>query len=315
MRFSVVVPAYNAAETLEAAVRSALKQASGDFEVVISDDGSTDDTLAVARSLAARDARVRVVTAENAGCAAARNRGFEAAAGEFCLPLDSDDLLAPDCLSALSAFIDARPGFDIYSSNGTRIMPDGRSEAFFSGAAFERETSWTLSDIIIVNRINITSAVRRELWARVGGFTDGLRYAEDYDFWLRSLALGARHIFTPQRLGIYVNRAGGKSKNRIPHAQAQLGIFTRLAQVPELSEIQRALCAEKLELLEKRIARLELEARLQNGEYAGARRDYLGLRSAYNSPAMYAAGMALMLASPRLYASVFGARDARRTVS
>jgi glycosyltransferase involved in cell wall biosynthesis len=315
MRFAVVVPAYNAAETLEGAVRSALEQAPRDFEVVISDDGSTDDTLAVARAIAEADRRVRVVTAENTGCAAARNRGFETVTAEFCVPLDADDLLAPECLSAMSAFIDARPGFDIYSSNGTRLMPGGRSEPFFSGAEFERETSWTLDDIIVVNQINITSAVRRDLWARVGGFTEGLLYAEDYDFWLRSLALGARHVFTPQRLGIYVNRAGGKSKNRIPHAQAQLGIFTRLAEMPELSEVQRALCAEKLGLLEKRIARLELEGRLQKGEYAGARRDYFGLRSAYNSPAMYAAGMALMLASPRLYTSVFGARAARRTIS
>lgn len=313
MRFSVVIPAYNAYETIEKTVASALAQDFDDFEVVISDDGSTDDTLVLARSLAAADPRVHVVTAENGGCAAARNRAFEAASGDYCVPLDSDDQLVPNCLSAMSAFIDARSGFDIYSSNGTRLMPDGRSEPFFTGSAYASETSWTLDDIISVNRINITSAVRRDLWTRVGGFTSGLRYAEDYDFWLRSLSLGARQIYTPQRLGIYLNRAGGKSKNRIPHAEAQVGIFTRLASMPELNDVQRELCARKIALLRTRIARIELEARLKKGEYGGARRAYLGVRSAYLSQPMYAAGLALMLVSPRLYTSFFSRRDARRT--
>jgi glycosyltransferase involved in cell wall biosynthesis len=315
MRFSVVVPAYNASQTLRETVRSAQEQDFDDFEVLISDDGSTDDTLDLARSIAGTDSRVRVLSAENGGCASARNRGFEAASGEICVPLDSDDKLAPGCLSAMSAFIGARPDYDIYSSNGTRVMPDGRSEPFFSGPAFAHETSWTLDDIILVNRINITSGVRRDLWERVGGFTSGLRYAEDYDFWLRSLALGARHIYTPQSLGIYLNRAGGKSKNRIAHAEAQITIFTRLAQMPELNDVQRELCARKIGLLRTRIARVELEARLQKGEYAGARHAYLSVRSAYNSQVMYAAGLALMLVSPRIYAAAFGARDARRTAS
>ena len=245
----------------------------------------------------------------------ARNRGFEVATGEFGVLLDSDDQLAPGYLSAMSAFIDRRPGFDIYSCNGTRVMSDRLSEPFLEGSAYTRETSWTLDDIIIVNRIYITAVVRRDLWAKVGGFWTGLRYSEDYDFWLRALALGARQTYTPQRLGIYSERAGGKSKNRIPHAEAQIGMFNRLAAMPELTEAQRRLCAEKVGLLQTRIARIRLEARLQEGQYSGARHAYLGVRSAYNSQAKYAAGLSLMLLSPRLYAAVFGARDARRLSS
>lgn len=311
MRFSVVIPSYNASRTIEATVGSVLVQ-EGDFEVVVSDDGSTDDTLRLARTLAVADPRVRVVTDENAGCAVARNRGFSAARGEFCVMLDSDDLLEPDYLSAMSAFIDERPGYDIYSCNGTRLMADGRSEPFLSGPAYARETSWTLDDIMIVNRIYGTAVVRRAMWERVGGFTAGLRYAEDYDFWLRSLAKGARHIFTPRRLATYLERTGGKSKNRIPHAQSQIGIFTRLAEMDELTDAQRAVCAKKIGLLERRIERVELETRLQLGEYAGARGVYLRVRPAYNSQAMYAAGLVLMMVSPRLYAAAFSSRDAKR---
>jgi hypothetical protein len=129
---------------------------------------------------------------------------------------------------------------------------------------------------------------------------------------LRALALDARHIYTPQRLGIYMERADGKSKNRIPHAQAQIGIFTELAAQPQISDLARRLCAEKIGLLRTRIERLELEARLQRGDYSSARGSYLKVRSAYNSQPKYALGLVLMLVSPRLYAAAFGARDARR---
>ncbi len=216
----------------------------------------------------------------------------------------------------MSALIAARPGFDIYSCNGTRLMADGLSEPFLSGSAYSRETSWTLDDIIIVNHIYGTAVVRRDLWERVGGFTTGLRYAEDYDFWLRALALGARQIYTPQRLAVYMERVGGKSKQRMAHAETQIGIITRLASMPELNDAQRELCAKKLELHphadRARGARGTPAARASTPVRAG---EYLGVRSAYNSQAMYAAGLALMLVSPRLYARVFRTRDARRKAS
>ena len=315
MRFSVVIPAYNAENTLEAAVTSVLGQDFADFEVVVVNDGSTDATLGLARRLAASDARVIVVDGLNGGCSAARNRGFDAARAEFGVLLDSDDLFEPNHLSAMSAFIDARPGFDIYSCNGMRRFGDGRTEPFLSAPAYAAETSWTLSDLIFVDRIFVMAAIRRDLWKRIGGFRTDLAYAEDYDFWLRSLALGARHVYTPQRLGIAVSRSGSKSKNLIPHAESQIRIFRDLAAMPELTARQRELCAEKIELLRTRIARVELETRLQSGDTTGARREYLRVRSAYLSPRLYVFGLALMLVSPRLYSSVFAGRDARKARS
>ena len=315
MRFSVVIPAYNAADTLEAAVTSVVRQDFADFEVVIVNDGSTDATLDLARRLAASDERVTVVDGPNGGCSAARNRGFDVARAEFGVLLDSDDLLEPNHLSTMSAFIDARPGFDIYSCNGTRRFGDGRTEPFLSGPAYATETSWMLSDLIFVDRIFVMAAIRRDLWKRIGGFRTDLAYAEDYDFWLRGLALGARHVYTPQRLGIAVSRPGSKSKNLIPHAESQIHIFRNLAAMPELTAYQRELCAEKIELLRTRIARVELETRLRSGDFAGARREYMRVRSAYLSPGLYAFGLALMLVSPRLYSAVLANRDARKAGS
>jgi glycosyltransferase involved in cell wall biosynthesis len=314
MRFSVIIPAYNAHDVLESTVRSALDQSYDDFEVIVSDDGSPDDTLDVALQLAA-DSRVRVATGPNGGCSVARNRGFEAAAGEFCVLLDAGDMLKPNYLATMSEFIDARPGYDIYSCNGDRLLTSGRTEPFFSGPDYARETTWTLDDLIPIDRIFIIATVRRATHQRIGGFRSDLRYAEDYDFWLRATALGARHRFTPERLGIYVDSPSSKSKNRIPHAHAQMRIFESLAEMPELNDTQRALCRGKISDLATRIERVQLETRLQAGDFSDARATYTRVSAAYLSKPLYAAGWVAMMISPRLYARLFAARGARRSSS
>lgn len=312
MRFSVIVAAYNASDTLVACVRSALDQQTPPLEVVISDDGSTDDTLVLANSLAENDARVRVVTGPNGGCSVARNRAFEVAQGDFGVLLDADDELCPEYLARMSAFIEANPGLDIYSCNGVRRFADGRTEPYLRGAAYATETSWTLADMIDEDRIFVMAAIRRGLWQRIGGFRTDLRYAEDYEFWLRALAGKATHRYLPERLGIAAFTGKGKSKNLIPHAEAQICIFEDLAADPRLNAHEKDLCAEKVDALRDRVARVQLEERLQRGEYAGARREYWRVRGAYLSRPKYLAGLAAMTVSPALYARVFAARSAGR---
>jgi GT2 family glycosyltransferase len=313
VRFSVVVAAFNAEDTLEGAVHSVLDQPGSDFEVIVSDDGSTDATLALARRLADEDVRVHVVAGPNGGCSAARNRGFERASGEFGILLDADDEFAPEYFTTMRTFIDQRPGMDIYSTNGIRRLPDGTDEPFFRGTAYSTETTWTLSDLIPVDCIFLMAAIRRGLWESLGGCRTDLRYAEDYDFWLRALASGARHIYRPDRLGIAISRATSKSKNRIPHAEAQIRIFEDLGRRPELTDEQRGACERKIADLRTRIERVKLESRLQEGDVRGARRAYLRVRSAYLSQPLYFAGLALMLLSPRLYTAAFASRNARRS--
>ena len=91
-RISVIVPIYNAASTLRAAVQSILTQDIAGLEVLLVDDGSTDATPGLCHDLALRDDRIQVITQKNAGICAARNRGLEAAGGEFIAFCDDDDL-------------------------------------------------------------------------------------------------------------------------------------------------------------------------------------------------------------------------------
>ena len=105
MVVSVVIPAYNAAGVLSQCVSSVLAQEGVEVEVVIVDDGSADDTLAVATGLAEADPRVRVVSKPNGGVSSARNAGLDAATGEVVVFVDADDALVPGALASVCSRI------------------------------------------------------------------------------------------------------------------------------------------------------------------------------------------------------------------
>jgi glycosyltransferase involved in cell wall biosynthesis len=100
---TVIVPAYNAAETIESAIRSVQAQTTPSFEVIVVDDGSTDATAAVLERIAADHPRITVISQPNAGPSAARNTAIDRAAGAYLTFLDSDDLLMPAYLEAVEA--------------------------------------------------------------------------------------------------------------------------------------------------------------------------------------------------------------------
>ncbi len=136
-RVSVLVAAYNAAATLDATLASALAQSHADLEVLVVDDGSTDDTAALAAAWAARDPRLRLIRQPNRGVAAARNRALREARGEFIAPLDADDLWAPAKLERLVARLRAAPAAGLAYSGWVVIDPAGRP--------LDRSPRWTVS--------------------------------------------------------------------------------------------------------------------------------------------------------------------------
>ena len=103
--FSVIIPVYNTRRYLQECLQSAVGQTLEDAEFICIDDGSTDGCAEILAAFAQKDARVRVIRQENAGLSAARNRGMEAAQGEYLCFLDSDDLLMCDALEMMRACI------------------------------------------------------------------------------------------------------------------------------------------------------------------------------------------------------------------
>ena len=179
---SVITPTYNRARFLPAAVASVLSQTFGDFELIIVDDGSEDNTPDVLKPFFA-DRRVRYVYQENQGQSHARNLALKQATGDFIAFLDSDDVWAPDKLEKQLAVFRANPEVDIVHGDEATIDEQGsvislKNMRRYSG----RITRYLLAD----NSVSITTAmVRRRCFDEMGGFDTSVGVADDYELWLR----------------------------------------------------------------------------------------------------------------------------------
>ena len=197
------MPAYQAEALIGRAIESVLAQTFDDWELVVTDDGSTDGTGDIVRSFAERDGRVRLVRQDNAGCGAARDTAVRASAGEYILRFDTDDVLLPGYLERMDRFIAENPGFDIYSSNGWHVHEDGSRTLARPGAFYEVERSFSLEEMFAANHIFTISVFSRDLFDRIDGIRPDV-YCEDLDFWFRAFAFGgATHRFLPAPLALY----------------------------------------------------------------------------------------------------------------
>jgi glycosyltransferase involved in cell wall biosynthesis len=179
---SVIIPVYNGERYVAQAVESALAQTYENFELVIINDGSTDQSRqAVARYL--ERPNVRYIEQENRGVAAARNAGIRAASGELIGFLDQDDLWLPEKLAVQVAYLDEHPDIPLVHANQDHIDGDGKPIAFHwptdaRGHCFK--------ELFIENRIAVlTVLVRRRCLDEVGPLNERVSIADDYELWLR----------------------------------------------------------------------------------------------------------------------------------
>jgi glycosyltransferase involved in cell wall biosynthesis len=184
--FSVVIPTYNRAALITGTVNSVLSQEAADFEIVLVDDGSTDDTRAVVQSNYARDERVRYFRQANAERGAARNRGLREARGTHVVFFDSDDVMHKDHLKTLAAVVKERPEINFLATKYL-IVRDGRQ--FPSSLAGFKEGFYDLDLFLRGNPLACNVCVRREN-PGLHPFVEDRRYAvfEDWMFMVQNLA-------------------------------------------------------------------------------------------------------------------------------
>ena len=179
---SVVIATYNMALYLPLAVRSALEQTYKNIEVLIVDDGSTDDTRSAVAPLLL-DPRVRYLVQENRGQAAAKNHGVRDSSGAYVAFLDADDLWAPEKLALQLPLFARSQELGIVHSRLAYIDETGRQLGVADNELFRGRVTGPL---LIQNFIGFgTSVVRRECFQRMGNFKENIRMGIDYDLWLR----------------------------------------------------------------------------------------------------------------------------------
>jgi len=186
---SVVMPTFNRARFIPSAVASALAQTYADLELIIVDDGSTDDTARVLEPFF-EDGRVRYFYQSNQGQSVARNYALAQSSGEFIAFLDSDDLWCPDKLEKQLRAFDANPGVDIV--HGDEVLINEQGEVI-SRKNMRRYSGRITRQLLADNSVSITTAlVKRRCFEEMGGFDTLVGVADDYDLWLR---FSARYRF------------------------------------------------------------------------------------------------------------------------
>jgi glycosyltransferase involved in cell wall biosynthesis len=213
MRFSVVIPVYNRSEIVGEAIASVLNQSVADFEVIVVDDGSTDGTAEMIRKRYGSE--VRLLQQENKGPGAARNRGIEAARGEYVTFLDSDDVWFPWTLSVFDRAI--RRHEQVSFVGGTHETAESRKEGYTNlgtGLDDYRDQWWPDYYTAAEGRplwIGTPAvAIRRKALRSVGNFTTARTNAEDSDLWMRlGTTPGFVRVHQPP---VFAYRRGGDSQ-------------------------------------------------------------------------------------------------------
>lgn len=214
--FDVVMAAYNASATIEAAIQSVLTQTRSDFELIVVDDGSTDDTVARVGRFSS-DRRVRLLRQDNLGPSAARNTATEAGHGRYVTILDSDDLLMPTYLERIGDALEhsAEAGFAF----GDAWRLDAETGRFWHRTVMAArhapcpvpaDPEELLEALVKANFVPIMFTARRTALDHVGGFRQRDRkLAEDWELLLRLAAFGYTPVVVPAVLGVYRRNVPG----------------------------------------------------------------------------------------------------------
>jgi glycosyltransferase involved in cell wall biosynthesis len=249
---SVIMPAYNVAPYIGAAVESVQAQTFGDWELLIVDDGSTDATAETARRYAGADARIRLMQKANGGIATARNAALAVSTGTYIAILESDDVWEPDYLAAQLAVFAAHPDVDVVTANGWFLGSrlDGQLARPFPDARPQPTLATILGD---ETSIFIMSVFRRRVYETIGGFDEAFRTNEDYEYWLRAALAGFRFWRNDRPLCHYRRRDDSVSADDVRMLAGIQRVYAKLR--PMLADRP-----EELRILDAQVARFERES-------------------------------------------------------
>jgi len=234
-KVSIIIPAYNQGRFLAVAIDSALQQTYRDLEVIVVDDGSTDET----RDVAARFGdRITYIHQKNTGLPGARNRGIREARGEYLCFLDSDDFYHPEKIQRQVELLEADPqiGF-VYCDI---ITTDEAGQAVAEQSSVNSPTRQMSGNIFQTLMMAgyfppHTVMIRRKVVEAVGEFDPALGGHADYDLWLRVSAAGHAACFIDEKLAYYRTYPTSMSKDGAHMAETRLATFKKICQHhPEL---------------------------------------------------------------------------------
>lgn len=211
-KVSVVIPCYNAEDTIAATLASVQSQTLADLEVLVIDDGSHDRSCEIVRWLAENDDRIRLVVQENSGPSVARNRGVDLARGTYIAFLDADDLWLPRHLELNLAALAADPRLGV-SFSACRYIDEAAKPTGECSRTWAADVQYR--DVLAGNPTSTCSAIvaRREVFGEAGPMRQDMSYAEDQEWLFRVIASGWKLRGTSEYTVLYRIRSGSLSSD------------------------------------------------------------------------------------------------------
>ena len=203
MRFSIIIPLYNKEAYVRKALESVIAQTYKDFECIIVDDGSTDGSFDVVRSLDIGDCKLEIISQSNAGVAAARNNGVAASNGEYVCFLDADDWWEPTFLEEMDKLTKEYPDAGLYATNYVYYKPGKTHVALNLERGYMNYPEAYLYDLTMPVT-SITTCMPRRVFDEMGGFPLGIKLGEDFLLWAKT-ALHYKVAFCEKPLAYYNN--------------------------------------------------------------------------------------------------------------
>jgi glycosyltransferase involved in cell wall biosynthesis len=269
-RVSVLIASYNSSRYVGVAIASVFAQDYDDWEIVLADDASTDDTVRIAEGFGER---VRIVKAPaNSGRPAAmRALALEQAAGELVAFLDADDAWMPGYLSRLTGLLDGEherdPRVAVAACDANLLLEDGRHSHRAYSALAGSPTGLTVERLLIANPVYTSALVTHSVLQEAGGIATELRGTDDYDLWLRVLELGYRVVWTPEVLATYRVRSDSLAHDLPSMARALQATYLRALERGRLTPAQARLAKRRLRLQRAVEVWGLLAARRREGEW------------------------------------------------
>lgn len=250
VKYSVVIPLYNKAEYISRTLKSVLAQSFQNFEVIVVDDGSRDDSLKIARQTDSD--KIRVIAQENQGTAIARNTGIEHASGEYIAFLDADDEWKSNYLETIDTLTEKYPQSDVFVTAyrvvmgknkynySSRLTPDeGCLESYWMTFQYPYDFVWTSATVI-----------RKSTVLKAGCFKPGERIGQDLDLWARVARINPRVAYSSAVCVDYNRNAGQNARERekIAYAKAFLQDLEEEMKNPEHSREELDMIQYKYDL-------------------------------------------------------------------
>lgn len=256
-KYSIVVPAYNASLTIAETLEAIINQTYTDFEIIVVNDGSVDQTEAIVEKYAGQDGRIRLINQSNMGTAGAYNTGVSSAQGTFVGICSADDVLYPNYLSTMDEVVLQNPQFEIYCSNGDFWTEDGAKTPVYDAPISGESGEVSLVRIIHTCFYGVGALYRRDLFDLVGGYKIDI-YGEDWDFWLRAMAKGAKVFYCHKVLSAHRVSASQKSSNLVKVYNSDIRILEDFIKIYNANYEERVAVKNSIKYRKKLISQLNV---------------------------------------------------------